>query len=146
MRWRVALLAVAIAAAALQSSSAPKRVEILKQPRFIFDDTPIGFYVRTEPHPSNRLLRVAVLDEVGTTVRSSDEDLDGEGARISRLIEWDSLDAGSYAILARIYDEAGARCARTAEYWGSCKALASATSNLDVRGFSERYSPFDDPQ
>lgn len=144
MRWRVALLAVAIAAAALQSS-ASKRVEILKQPRFIFDDQPIAFYVRTEPHPMNRLLRVAVLDEVGTTVRSSDEDLDGDGARISRLIEWDSLDAGSYAILARIFDTSGAECARTAEYWGSCKSLASATSYLEVRGFSAVYSPFDDP-
>lgn len=135
MRWRVAILAALLCAALFQiSSSAPKRVEISRQPRFIFPDTPIGFYVRTEPHADNRLLRVALFDDVGSTWRSSDEDLDGDGARINRLIEWDSLEVGHYTISARLYDGAGAACARTQSEWGFCHVLAKADAGLDVLG------------
>lgn len=144
-RRTLALLAAMLACVG-QGASDSKPVELLRAPRYLFDNDQVGFQVRVLPKAAYRLLRVAALNETGDTARSSDEQLDGLEARTTRLIEWDALEAGHYTITARVYDEAGASCARTVEYWGSCKSLASASSNLEVRGFSAVYSPFDDPQ
>lgn len=145
-RPRRTLALFAVILACVGQGAGPKPVELLRAPKYLFDNSPIGFQVRVQPNAAYRLLRVAALNELGDTARASDEQLDGLEARTTRLIEWQALDAGHYTLVARVFDEAGADCARTAEYWGSCKAIASVSSNLEVRGFSEAYQPFDDPQ
>lgn len=141
--WAYVLLAVLLCA---QSSNAPKPVEFVHFKQYIFDTDGIAFDVRILPNAQYRLLRVAAMNDLGYAERSSDVQLEGDVSAAVWRIEWYPIGTGHYSVIARTYDESGAQCARTAEYWGSCKSLASATSNLEVRGFSAVYSPFDDPQ
>ncbi len=129
-RW---LLIGALLIAVLQISSAPKPVEILHLGHFYTDDSPILFDVRALPTEASRLLIVAALDETGGTARRSDEDLD-EHSQIVRQIAWDTFDPGTYTLLARVYDGAGADCARSADYFSSCKALAGASQTIEIIG------------
>ncbi len=127
------LLCAALILALLQISSAPKPVEILHLGHFYTPDTPIVFDVRALPSEGNRLLVVAALDETGNTARRSDEDLD-EHSQVTRRIQWDTFEAGDYTLLARVYDGAGADCARSADYFSSCHAIAGDSHTLEILG------------
>lgn len=97
---RVLGFAVVLVALAQRGDADPKRVEILHAPHIVTDDTEIGFDVRALPDPANRVLVIAAIDEVGFTARRSDEPLDLESP-VTRRIEWLSLSAGDYELIAQ---------------------------------------------
>ena len=99
---RALLFVSALVALAQWGDAAPKRVEIVHAPHFITDDTALTFDVRALPDDTNRKLTVAAVDEVGYVVRQSDEDLDVR-SQITRRIEWDSLSAGDYELVAQTF-------------------------------------------
>lgn len=108
---RALLFIVALVALAQFGDAAPKRVEILHAPHIITDDTPVIFDVRALRDPANRILAVAAIDEVGDTIRRSDEELD-INSQVTRRIEWDSLGAGDYQLLAETFGEGDKSLAR----------------------------------
>lgn len=101
-RGRVsALVAMAICALAQRGDTADRRVEILKAPHFVTDDSTIGFYLRILPDETNRRFEVAAVDATANyAVRVSGEDLPGP---TTRLIEWEPIPAGEYEIIASLY-------------------------------------------
>lgn len=100
---RTLLGIVALVALATWGDAEPKRVEILHAPRIVTDDTELAFDVRALPDAANRLLVVAAVDEVGDTIRRSDEDLDA-ASPVTRRIKWNALGAGDYELLAQTFD------------------------------------------
>ncbi len=113
------LLVAGLCILALVLAGEPARVQILHAPRYLTDDTPVSFDVRVLPDAANRLLVMAALDDTGEAIRRSDEELDGATAQVTRRLEWNSLRAGSYTLLARTFDGAG-------------RQLAQATAALEV--------------
>lgn len=103
------LLCVLVVCLAQRSDSAPKRVEFLRAPHYLTDETTVAFQLRIQPHEDNRGFLVAAIDEVGNTARSSAEDLPGP---TTRLIEWEPLGAGDYELVARVFGEGGKQLAQ----------------------------------
>jgi hypothetical protein len=133
---RCAAITVVVIGCLVQAGdTATKSVELLHAPRYVFYDTPVSFDVRAVPAAVNRLLIVAAIDEYGTTVRRSDEDLAGDTARVTRRIDWDTFGEGSYTLVARVYDGAGVSCVRKdGDGWPFCTARAGESRVLEVFG------------
>ncbi len=103
-RVRAFALGLYFAVLGFSIAASPKRVEILHAPHIITDDTELAFDVRALPDPANRILIVAAVDEVGETVRRSDEDLD-QDSPATRRIQWNTLGAGDYQLIAQTFGE-----------------------------------------
>ncbi len=54
--------------------------------------------------------------------------------QVTRRIQWDTFETGTYTLMAMVYDGAGASCAREADYFSSCKALAGAKETIEILG------------
>lgn len=102
MSARALLVAAVLLALVQRGDALPKRVEILHAPHFLTDDTELVFDVRALLDEANRKLTVAAVDEVGITVRGSDEPLD-LNSPVTRRIAWLSLDAGDYKLIAQTF-------------------------------------------
>lgn len=63
--------------------------------------------IRVEPAADNRALVVAAVDEEGTTVRQSLEQLDGDAAPRTRWLTWARLPGSEYTIVATVYGASG---------------------------------------
>lgn len=109
----ILFLCLLVVCLAQRSDSEPKRVEFLRAPHYLTDETTVAFQLRIQPHEENRGFMVAAIDEVGNTARSSAEDLPGS---TTRLIEWEPLGAGDYELVAFVYGAEGKVLARDASH------------------------------
>lgn len=48
-------------------------------------------------------MRVELIDEVGNSAQAMERDLDGEHAMALWRIEWESVGAGDYALVGRVF-------------------------------------------
>ena len=113
---RALVLLMVVAAVSLQQGSAraPKRVEIIRMPSFLFSDERFTVKVRVPLHAENRLLVVGVWDEGmpivmsrPDAVRISLEQLDGEGALVTRDVSWPYVPAGDFELRAYVFGTTG---------------------------------------
>src|SRR3990167_9623858 len=77
----------------------PVPVSISVSPHFAFAPATVRVQVRVNPHPDNRTL---VVEAAGVLYRRSDVPLEGEHAALRHVIEWRSLDAGEYTVIATV--------------------------------------------
>jgi hypothetical protein len=92
-------------ATAEPSDDAEPSLELRLATRFAFAPAAVQRLIRVSPHPDNRLLRVLIDGEAYT--RSSDTQLDGEGAAQHHFFTWGSLPPGTYSIIAIAYRRHG---------------------------------------
>ena len=104
-------------ATAVPSDDEPA-LELRLATRFAIAPASVQSLIRVSPHPDNRLLRVLIDGEA--YARSSDTQLDGEGAAQHYFFTWRSLPPGTYSIIAIVYGQHGVRGQRV--------------GNLEVRG------------
>jgi hypothetical protein len=104
-------------ATAVPSDDEPA-LELRVATRFAIAPASVQSLIRVSPHPDNRLLRVLIDGEA--YARSSDTQLDGEGAAQHYFFTWRSLPPGTYSIIAIVYGQHGVRGQRV--------------GNLEVRG------------
>jgi hypothetical protein len=99
MRYR--LLAALLIALVQSGSALPPRVAIVRATAHAWDDESVTMQVQVEPNPENRALVMAASDE-GMVVRQSVEQLDGDTARRTRWVTWQSLPAGELMLSATV--------------------------------------------
>ena len=75
--------------------------------KYTFSPGYVRSLVRVSPHPDNRLLRVTL--DSADYYRSSDIELDGADAARSHFLNWTSLPAGHYDIVATLFGPDGPR-------------------------------------
>jgi hypothetical protein len=94
-------------ATAVPSDDAEPALELRLATKFAIAPASVQTLIRVSPHPDNRLLRVLIDGEA--YARSSDTQLDGEGAAQHYFFTWRSLPPGTYSIIAIVYGQHGVR-------------------------------------
>lgn len=74
--------------------------------RYKAESERVRLKVRVERDKENRLLRVALVSD-GEVARASDEQLEGEHAALVRWVEWSSVPAGDYLVVAAVQRSSG---------------------------------------